>query len=173
MSQQINKEMEALIRGWGLPEYLKEQEGNIDYQFSGLRDANGHEQRYHCLDGNVKFCLYDKVNQKNLFIMDFYKEGKPLFKESRKNEKAIRLQLLYVIDDSLRDKKIASFYVKKLQEYAVDEGMEYIHVEPNADDKLFKNNKVNALSQKKLEQFYDKLSTLKIPIIDISKEKIK
>ncbi|PFW00424.1 hypothetical protein COL21_08240 [Bacillus thuringiensis] len=164
MSQEINKEVEALIRGWGLPEALKDKEGNVQYQFSGRREVNGHEQTYRCEDGDVKFCLYNKRNEQALFSMDFHKVSPRLLGLMNINEKPITLQFLYVIDDSLRNKGIASFYVKKLQEYACDEGMDCINVVPYADLEISKNNKRNALSQTELKKFYGKLSTPEMPI---------
>ncbi|MCU5526270.1 hypothetical protein OCB14_19885 [Bacillus cereus] len=163
MSQEINQEMEALIRGWGLPEALEEQEDDIEYQFNDQRIVNNHEQTYHCKDGDVKFCLYNKVNNKALFTMDFFNK-RPRIMGSRENERAIKLQLLYVIDDSLRGKKVAKFYVEKLQKYAIEKEMDCIHVDPYIEVDIFKNNMVNALSLRELEKFYDNLSTPEMPI---------
>lgn len=156
--------MEELIRGWGLPEALIEQEGHIEYQFEGGRIVNNHEQKYFCNDGDVKFCLYNKINNKALFSMSFYKAASWFVELRRENDKPIILKFLYVIDDSLRNKKIATFYVKKLQEYALDQGMDCIDVTPNNDVDIFENNMVNALSQIELETFYQKLSTPEMPI---------
>lgn len=156
--------MEELIREWGLPDALKEQEGNIGYQFYGHRTFNNHEQEYFCHDGDVKFCLYNKINNKALFSMSFYKPATWYVGLSETNDKPITLKLLYVMDDLLRDKKIGTFYVRKLQEYAHDEGMNCIYVTPNTDVDIFKNNMAHALSQSELEKFYNKLSTTEIPI---------
>lgn len=164
MIQEINKNMEALIREWGLPKALEEQENNIEYQLNGYRDVNGHKQTYHCKDGDVKFCLYNTINDKALFTMDFHKISSLMMKLRRTNEKSITLQLLYVIDDSLREKGIATFYVRKLQEYARDEGMDYINVAPYTDVDIFKNNMANALSRSDLIEFYKNLSTPEMPI---------
>lgn len=164
MIQEIDKNMETLIRGWGLPEALKEQEGNIGFQFYGHRIVNNHEQEYFCNDGDVKFCLYNKRNNKALFSMSFYKPAAWYVGLKGTDDKPITLKLLYVIDDLLRDKKIATFYVRKLQEYAYDEGMNCIYVTPNTDVDIFKNNMANALSQSELERYYNKLSTTEIPI---------
>ncbi|PEF72083.1 hypothetical protein CON94_28375 [Bacillus pseudomycoides] len=164
MIQEMNKNMETLIRGWGLPDALKEQEGDIEYQFNGQRIVNGHEQRYFGDDGGVKFCLYNKINNKPLFSMDFHKISPLMMKLRRTNEKSITLQLLYVIDDSLRNKGIATFYIRKLQEYARDEGMDYINVAPYTDVDIFKNNMAKALSRSDLIKFYKNLSTPEMPI---------
>ncbi|WP_410985941.1 hypothetical protein [Bacillus paranthracis] len=164
MSQEINKKMEALVRDWGLPEALKEREGNIEYQFEGNRIVNEHEQNYHCNDRSVKFCLYNKVNNKALFTMDFFKTTNWFGKQLGTNDKAITLQLLYVIDDSLRDKRIATFYIRKLQEYARNEGMDCIDVAPYTDVDIFKNNMDKALSRSDLVKFYENLSTPEMPI---------
>lgn len=164
MIQEINKNMETLIRGWGLPDVLKKQEGDIVYQFNGQRIVNEHEQRYFVDDRGVKFCLYNKINDKPLFSMDFYKMSSLMMKLRRTNEKSITLQLLYVIDDSLRNKGIATFYVRKLQEYARDGGMDYINVAPYTDVDIFKNNMAKALSRSELITFYKSLSTPEMPI---------
>ncbi|PQQ43923.1 hypothetical protein [Bacillus thuringiensis] len=164
MIRDINENMEALIRGWGLPQALKEQEGDIEYQFNGQRIVNKHEQSYFCDEGNVKFCLYNKINNKPLVSIDFHRMSPRAMGLRRTNEKSITLQLLYVIDDSLRNKGIATFYIRKLQEYARDEGMDYISVAPYTDVDIFKNNMAKALSRNDLIKFYENLSTPKMPM---------
>ncbi|MDA1874311.1 MULTISPECIES: hypothetical protein [Bacillus cereus group] len=165
MIQEINKNMEVLIREWRLPKALEEQANNIEYQFNGKRIiVDKHEQEYLCDDAGAKFCLYNKINDKALFTMDFHKSASWFGELMQTNGKSITLKLLYVIDDSLRDQKIATFYVKKLQEYARDEGMDYINVAPYTDVDIFKDNKAKALSQSDLVKFYEKLSTPEMPI---------
>ena len=158
MSKEIHKEMEALIRGWGLPEVLKKQEGNIDFKFNDYGIVNEYEKGYRCKDGSVKFRLYDKRNGKTLFSMEFYKRI-PLFGES------INLMLLYVHDEKLRGKGISSYYFDRLIEYANRERVERIDVKANADDSYFKDDsKVNVLDQKELEAFYLRRDTEEMPV---------
>ena len=95
--------------------------------------------------------------------MDFFKKRPPIMK-SKEDERAIKLNLLYVIDDSLRDKRISTFYVKKLQKNALDKEMNCIHVDPNVKVDIFENNMANALSLRKSEKFYDNLSTPEMTI---------
>ncbi len=166
MSQEINKEMEALIRGWGLPQALEEQESNIEYQFNGHIDINGYEQTYYCRDGNVQFYLYDKLNKKPLFSMGFDPMNSFIADSLIKKEKVIKLELLYVHEDLLRKQGISTYYIKRLQKYASDEGVECIYVTANADLEKFKNGiRTNALNQFELERFYKRLSTDEMPIL--------
>ncbi|MGE6501168.1 hypothetical protein ACQKF0_12640 [Bacillus wiedmannii] len=167
MIQQINKEMEALIRGWGLPEYLKEQEGNIDFKFDnhGIVLAEN-EQSYGCYGESAKFCLYDLKDGKVLFIMDFFKMHPGMASIRTGSEKAIKLELLYVCDESLRKKGISSYYIEKLQNYAIDTGVKCICVEANPNAKYFRGgSKEHALEEQELKEFYLKKTTDKMPIM--------
>ncbi|WP_158268295.1 hypothetical protein [Paenisporosarcina sp. OV554] len=77
-----------------------------------------------------------------------------------KSFEGIKLELLYVHDDSDRKKGLASYYFCKLREYAIQVGAKQIRVKAIADDKKFKKgSKFNALNQKELENFYIKKDT--------------
>ncbi|PFB05025.1 hypothetical protein CN385_05870 [Bacillus anthracis] len=166
MSQEINKKMETLIRGWGLPKVLKEQGDNIDFKF----DSHGivlaeNEQSYGCYGENTKFCLYNTKDKKVLFIMDFFKMHPATAFFRTGSEEVIKLELLYVCDESLRKQGIASYYIEKLQNYAINTGIEWICVEANPNAKYFKDDsKEKALEEKELKEFYLKKSNDKIPI---------
>ncbi|PGE67871.1 hypothetical protein COM69_15670 [Bacillus toyonensis] len=157
VSHVIDKKMEAIIRGWNLPEVLKKQEEDIEFKFDDSGIVNEYEKGYRCKDGSVKFRLYDKKEKKALFTMEFYKRI-PLLGN------AINLMLLYVHDENLRGQGVSSYYFDRLIEYAQREGIERIDVKANADDPYFKDDsKVNAQNQKKLEEFYLRRNK-KIPV---------
>lgn len=115
LSQEINKEMEALIRGWGLPKVLKEQGNNIDFKFddNGLVDSK--ERGYGVEEGKVKFALWNKRTGKVLFSMDFHKPNSMIIDLRQWNEKTLIVDLLYVHEESLRKKEYLAFILKKLK----------------------------------------------------------
>ncbi len=149
---EINKEMEALIRGWGLPKVLKEQGDNIDFKFddNGLVDTK--ESGYGVEDGKVKFAIWNKRTGKVLFTMDFHKPNSMIIDLRQWNEKTLIVDLLYVHEESLRKKGISSFYIEKIKSIT-----EHIYVIANTNANKFKgSSKVNALTQKELKDFYEK-----------------
>ncbi|WP_431030355.1 hypothetical protein [Lysinibacillus sp. LZ02] len=157
--------MEDLIISWGLPEYLESKKSSIIFKFDddGLTDTS--EKGYHCKDGSVKFCLYDEELGKVLFSMEFFRSGFGIKRLSPESKFGVTLQLLFVHDESLRKKGIASYYFNGLREYAIREKEKCIRVNANANAKNFrKNSKQNALSQKDLEKFYKDRSTPVMPV---------
>ncbi|MDR4983566.1 hypothetical protein RGU74_07590 [Bacillus cereus] len=160
MSNKINKEMEKIIRDWGLPEteYIMQNREYIDYIFDedGPEKTKKQDSTYKCEANDVQFYLYDKLNEKTLFSMGFFHPNSKLA-SLRGNEKVVNLDLIYVHEDSLRKTGISTYYIKKLQRYAFDRGVDYIRVIPNVNLKRFKKGK-NALSQPELEGFYNRLS---------------
>lgn len=155
-----------LIRGWGIPAPLQEKNVNFVFSPDEILDTinnlkNQHAKNYyndlHCRDGSVKFCLYDFDSRKILFTMDFFKNSNELL-----NNEYIKLQILYVNDHELRNKGIAKYYIKKLQKYAIQDGVSCIKLHPNPNDKLF-NNKENSLSEKELINFYKRISNGQVP----------
>lgn len=161
-----------LIREWGIPAPL--QGKNVDFVFSPdeILDTinnlkNQHVKNYyndlHCRDGSVKFCLYDFDPRKIVFTMDFFKVVDFFNNGNELNSDRIKLQILYVNDPELRNKGIAKYYIKKLQEYAIQEGISCIKLHPNPNDKLFMN-KENALSKKQLIDFYNNMSNEQVTI---------
>lgn len=164
--------MISIIKGWGIPEELKER--NVDFVFNSdeISDTiNALKKQYdkdyykdlHCRDGSVKFCLYDFNSSEILFTMDFF-EGRNFSKDRNCFcSYYIQLQILYVNDPRLRSKGIATYYLKKLLEYAAEDNISSIKVYVNPNDKLFKSKK-NALSKKQLEDFYNKISNDQVAI---------
>lgn len=153
--------MRKRIIEWGLPECLMSSEYDINFKFDddGINDTK--ETGYHCEDENVKFCLFDEKSKKVLFSMEFYKPSLSL-----PYRKRLRLELLYVHDDSLRKQGVATYYLKKLREYAIQEIFDCITINVNPDDDYFKNNsKGNALNKNELVDFYKR--KLKAPGIEI------
>ncbi|MBY6053317.1 GNAT family N-acetyltransferase [Cytobacillus firmus] len=165
MSENKNT-MKNMIIDWGLPDCIKENENYIVFKFDDKGLHNTKERGYHCEDGNVKFCLYNKKNEKVLFSMDFYKRNQRIMEELKRDKKEINLGLLYVHDESLRRKGIASYYIEKLKYYAIQEGVDQVSLRANANAINFKqDNKKNSLSQSELEKFYISRSSLEIPIV--------
>ncbi|MCV2515330.1 GNAT family N-acetyltransferase [Bacillus subtilis] len=160
-----NEIMRETIINWGLPDALCEKY-NVDFKFDDEvfdNDKTKGERGYYCKDGEVKFCLYDNELKQVLFSMEFFKRGSKVSELT--NKKVIILELLYVHEEELRKKGIASYYLDKLIDYAISENMDYIQITANANAKNFKNDrKKNALNQKELEEFYKKRSTSKMPI---------
>lgn len=164
MNEEKKEMMRALIVEWGLPECISETKDDVIFKFDDIGLGNATEEGYHCKDGDVKFCLYDKRNEKVLFSMDFYKSNSTISNLSRKPV-GIKLELLYVQDESLRKKGVASFYIEKLIDYAINEKLECIYVQANANAKNFKDDgKNDSLRQKELVEFYNKRSTQEMPI---------
>ncbi|MES5851868.1 GNAT family N-acetyltransferase [Bacillus cereus group sp. MG68] len=170
MINENNKVMEKTIRDWGLPktEYMIQNQESIEFIFdeNGPEKTKYQEQKYHCKDGDVQFYLYDKLNNKTLFSMGFRPMNSFIAKKLLKKEKAIKLELLYVHEDALRKKGISTYYIRKLQKYAYDEGVECISVTAYANLEKFKHGiRTNALNQAELEGFYKRLSTNEMPIV--------
>ncbi|NMP48073.1 GNAT family N-acetyltransferase [Bacillus subtilis] len=158
-----NEFMKERIIKWGLPEALIRKKDVVYFKFNDDEIFNTKERGYHCKDGDVKFCLYDNELKRVLFSMEFFKRGSKLSELT--NKKVIILELLYVHEEELRKKGIASYYLDKLIDYAISENMDYIQITANANAKNFKNDrKKNALNQKELEEFYKNKSTPKMPI---------
>ncbi|MGG5767136.1 GNAT family N-acetyltransferase [Bacillus wiedmannii] len=170
MSNGNNKEMEKTIRDWGLPktEYMIQNQESIEFIFdeNGPEKTKGQEEKYHCKDGDVKFYLYDKLNKKPLFTMGFHPMSSFGAEMLLKKEKVIKLELLYVHEDFLRKQGISTYYIRRLQKYASDEGVECIYVTAYTDLEKFQNGiRTNALNQSELEKFYKRLSTDEMPIV--------
>ncbi|MEY9866385.1 hypothetical protein ABIE66_001764 [Peribacillus sp. B2I2] len=91
-----------------------------------------YEGGHRCREEDVKFSLYNKKTEKDLFTMDFYKIGQ-LGEMAGKNRNSIKLQLLHVYDPSYRKEGISSHYIKKLKEYAISKRRKYIYIDANAD----------------------------------------
>ncbi|MEB9439096.1 hypothetical protein P4I98_12635 [Bacillus cereus] len=164
--KKINNEIEVLVRGWGLPKALKEQEDDIEYQFDDYGLVNA-KKKSPCKDGEARFYLYEKRNGKTLVSMEFWEislEGGigALFKE-----KSMRLNFLYV-DASFRRKEIATYYIERLRDYAISEDIECIYVIADPDAKEFDGlSKKKSLPLKKLKEFYKKFEndTVKFTVL--------
>lgn len=155
-----------LVKGWGIPEQLQARNVGFVFNSDEISDKintlkNQYVKNYyrdlHCGSGSVKFCLYDFDSNEILFTMDFFNGGNFL------QSAHIKLQILYVNDPELRNKGIATYYLKKLLEYAAEEKMTCIKLHANPNDKLFEN-KDNTLSKKQLVDFYNKFSNEQVTI---------
>lgn len=165
LNEEKDKGMRQLILDWGLPECLKEDGENIVFKFDDAGLLNTRERGYHCKDGDVKFCLFNKQTGKVLFSIDFHKNN-PIVSKLKNQAIGINLELLIVHDDSLRNKGISSYYIEKLKDYAIEQKLQCIYVRANANAENFKDDsKKNSLSQTELEEFYKRRGTKEMLII--------
>lgn len=164
----LNETMYKIIdEEWGIPdiEELKDIKIKFIFNDSELPKKNIKYVELHCREHSAKFCLYDYENKKIIFTMEFYESRKSRFLNMINSESFIALELLNVNDPTMRKKGISSYYIKKLQEYAINRKFSYIKINPSANAENFKNeSKENALSQQELEQFYLSKSTKEMPI---------
>lgn len=174
-----NKIMEDYIKDWGLPEVLKGYENEVVYKFTDEETKTDCHQGLHCRYGSVKFSLYDETKQKVLFTMDFFLPGRnpkiAALRAAGSSEtcKSLELNLLDVELAGLRKKGIASFYLNKLKEYAIQENANRINIMADAENEYFKEkSKENGLSQINLEKFYRKRSSIEMPIVIKQRNKI-
>lgn len=93
----INMILNERIQSWGLPEYYKDK--NIKYSFNRLGD----------------FYLVDEENKKR-FEMRFQSIENPSGMFPQKEDE-LSLFYIHVFDPQDRKKGIASFYLKKLEDY--------------------------------------------------------
>lgn len=152
------------IRKWGIPPILKQRKVDFVFDSSEIIDTISNlkskyrEQYYkdlHCRDGSVKFCLYDFESNEIVFTMDFVRSHK------FSKEKYIKLQVLYVNVLELRKKGMATYYLKKLRDYAVERGISKIKIYVDTNDKLFEN-KESALPKEELIKFYKSMENDKV-----------
>ena len=95
------------------------------------------------------------------FCMDFFTSTTRLDKDFP----YMKLQLLNTTDDKLRKLGIASYYIKRLQEYCVKEKLSCIKIKPNPKAVDFENqSKNNSLDLESLKNFYTSKSTKDMPI---------
>jgi GNAT superfamily N-acetyltransferase len=152
--------MKEYIRNWGLPECLRDISSELIYKFDSHGILNTYEESYYVDDRNFKFCLYEPSTGLALLSMEFFKT--PLGYSCSKP--FIVLELLYVHQEFWRKKGIASFYIRKLIQYAIEEKMDHIQVTPMADADNFKDGSdINALTQDELIEFYMKWHTPEMP----------
>ncbi|AIQ59677.1 hypothetical protein [Paenibacillus borealis] len=157
-----DKVMENLVTNWGLPKCLERDKEHIIFKFDDEGITGTSERGYHCNVRDVKFCLYNERTDKVVFSMDFFK-GSPSL--PGRHMSRIVLELLYVHDESLRRKGVASYYFNRLREYALEEKVKCIYVRADANANNFKNDdRLNALNQTELEMFYKIKSTLEMPV---------
>ena len=152
--------MKNKIEKWGFPLVL--QERKIGFLFDSNRINNlksEHSRKYyedlHCRDGSAKFCLYDFESNKIVFTMDFHTSNK------FSKEKFLKLNILYVNDPELTNNGIATYYLKKLRDYAEEKEISKIKIEVDTEDPLFEN-KENTLSKKDLIKFYKSIENDKL-----------
>lgn len=154
-------EMKNRVFSFGIPPIKELEHKNLEILFEDEDIIGSTEKGYHCKVNDVKFCLYDIENQRPIFSMDFF-ACDSRYAYLLAEEPHIKLELLYVHDSSLRNKGIASYYIKKLQQYALENGFKYIKIHPNPNAKNFKGNR--GPTKQVLIKFYSSLSTDEVPI---------
>ena len=163
-----SEEEMIIIDRFNIPKIKDIKPENLILKTNDEEISGTNERNFFCKNGNYKFCL---VKEKDgliepIFIMDFFKSSKRM-QELRKEEPSIKLELLWV-KESYRKKGIATYYMKELVKYAIEEGINQIRVIPNPNATNFKeDNKENALNKEQLACFYKKFEDecLKITFI--------
>jgi GNAT superfamily N-acetyltransferase len=160
MNAEIDPIMKETIERWGLPKCLEIYDKEVVFKFDEVK-VSADEYPYHCKDDSAKFCLFVPASNCLLFTMEFYHRHQSFFN----TREMIKLELIIVHDHTLRGQGIASYYLKRLIEYAKSKKMDGITVVACTKANLFKKeSKINALSQKRLVKFYQDHSTQEMPI---------
>jgi GNAT superfamily N-acetyltransferase len=151
-----------ILYRFGIPKIGGVESEELKLKTNDRKIPGSNEENYFCTEHSFKFCLVN--NEEPIFTMDFFKASTRML-SLRNEEPYIKLELLYVHKDSLRNKGIATYYMKKLVQYAKDEGISHIKIlaNPNADN-FKRDKKVNALNKTQLITFYKKFEDEKIKI---------
>lgn len=120
---------------------------------------NGKEKNFSCTKNDFKFGLIRKAASEHeedqlIFEINFFERDKRVQTLFPDNLPTIRLEVLWVQAD-YRNSKIATYYMKKLVQFAKEREIKQISmvVYPKAD--IFKSdNKNNSLSESELKKFY-------------------
>jgi ribosomal protein S18 acetylase RimI-like enzyme len=141
---------------FGIPDIAGVDQSNLYLQTTDHPSIPGSsEKNYSCKKDNYKFCLVHKT-MGAIFTMDFYIPGSRI-RSLRNEDPSIKLELLYVHKDCLRNRGIASYYMEKLVEFANERRIANIRVHVNPDAKNFKEDSgINTLTRAQLESFYKK-----------------
>lgn len=166
MKEDINIDMYKTITGWGIPNIDKLKDRDIKFIFDEKDIPN---KKYcgglHCGKSSVKFGLYDSNNKKIIFVMDFFERNWLSRKKKPQESLFIKLGLLNVLEPGMRNKGIATYYLKKLNQYAIEKQFAYIEVYPDTKNEVFKGQDfTNSLQQQDLEEFYRRILNSKVPI---------
>lgn len=132
---------------------------------------SGVQQDFLCKNGSFKFGLIKKSAEdiQLIFKFDFFEVPERMLNMySEKQPPTIKLEQIWVQSD-YRHLKIATYYMKRLVEYAKSKGIKMIKmvVNPNAD--VFKgDNTTKRLSKEELKAFYLKFEdeNLKIKFLE-------
>lgn len=145
-----------IINRFGIPEIEGIEKEYLTLKTNDKKIPGTDEEDFLCEEGSYKFCLVKEKNElpiEPIFIMDFFKSNDLLnLLRNSQEEPAINLELLWV-KDTLRKKKIATYYIQKLVQYAKEEGFTQINIRPNPHASNFKNDK-KALNEEQLISFY-------------------
>ena len=160
MDNEIDMRLKETIENWGIPECLQNHGMKVVYKFQGV-PVPANEYPYHCKHESAKFCLFDFASNTILFTMEFYH----LHKSFINQHDTIKLELMVVHNHKLRGQGIASYYLDKLIDYAKSNRMDRVKIVAcTRADPFKKVSKINALSQKRLVEFYKSHATQEMPI---------
>ena len=160
--------MYETITQWGIPDVEALDKNNIQFIFDSnkIPNINKDDLNLYCYSDSAKFCLYDYKKENIVFSMEFFEACHKGLPQLGDPLNCVRLELLNVHNPELRKKGIASYYLKKLQEYCINKKFLYIKLIPDPDFDMFNSqSKNNALSLPELKSFYKSISTNEMPII--------
>lgn len=156
------KDFRALINSWPLPAIDAFEGKQIVYKFDDFDIKSPQITDYYADDYGAKFCLYDLETQEALVsigFVDFPNSVNYLYKKN-----TLKIELVYIHQAHLRQHGIATYYIKKIQEYAMSQGIEQIRITVNTNACLFDGiDRRNTLPQQSLIQFYEGLENPKVP----------
>ena len=151
------------IINFGFPDILKNLNPQICFDDS-FAEENLVGVGCHCRTDSAKFFLYDSSNGQSIFTMHFcITEGSTsLFDRLKTSERRIHLQHI-ATTASFRKQGIASFYIRKLIGYCIDNDIHIITLDvcPSSEDTS------NALNESELTKFYTRFSTNELELLII------
>lgn len=165
-----------IIKNWSIPPCLKDM--GLKFIFNNDDLPNNAKNYIKSCEGDnifplshdkmgIKFCLYDSKNNNVVFTMHFDLIQPELNRLSSflVTEPYIKLEIINTNDDSLRRKGIASYYISKLIEFAIENKISKISIHPDNRHKTFiGQGNTNKKSNEELKIFYKKFQNDKVKI---------
>lgn len=149
---------EKIITDFGYPKFLEKikPEFIFDDKFS---EEDSPFRGCHCKSDSVKFHLYSQVSNESIFTMDFYirtDKRRPAFGGPFISKPHIRLQYIGT-SPTFMDKGLATFYLKKLHDFAATNGLGVITINVAPSGKKGPN-------KEQLFDFYNSFTSDKVKI---------
>lgn len=134
--------LNKVIEGWGLPKYF--QRMNMQYKFNGI--------------GDLRLLDREGLTRLELKIATFENRSRAFNRKENRNE--LDLCFISVTQPEDRRRGVASYFLRKIKEYCLEEGIISINVAVANPNKLGNEGSHilpgNHLSKKELENFYKK-----------------